>query len=424
MKKVLPLLLMVLVLASWPAAPVAAEEPYDPPTITVDVIESVTPNSTITVTVTVDNTTGTRMWRSKVSLDVTSTPSSIRQYLQFYETESFLTLYKVVRGEKDYMESGESQQATFRMHVTSDMPATTIPIYISLETEIGLCEEGCAPYFRVIQTEIVVERSDPNIFLDLETDTVQIQVGDCDIAAGSFSVPYTLSNSSQTTAFNVNLSIDPTAIPLTILITPQMPLASIKAETSSEGIMYFTTGNLSPGTYTAIARVTYDDYYGKSFSTTKDITLAIVNDAYLLYKQAEEYFAECNYTNAKALYVEAMGAYSDVDNEEMSQRCGQMLRRIDAIGYHSDALDACNAGEYEQAREYFTLASQQYSQGGDCAGVALSARGIALCDSLMYENDTNSSETEQGGGGNYLLEAGLGIVIAGLIGFIILTRKS
>ncbi len=425
MKKVLPLLLLFSLLAPLLAsAPLAAEEPYTPPTITVETIGSVTPNSLITVRVTVENTTGTRMWRSKVYLDIMSTPSNIRQYLQFYETESYLTQYKVVRGDKDYMEPGETQEATFRIQISSDMPAATIPIYTALETEIGMCEEGCAPFYRSVESRITVERNDPNIFLELDVDTVEIQVGDCDIAVGSFSIPYTLSNSSQTTAFNVDLTIDPVAIPLTIFITPQMPLTSIKAGSESEGVIYFTTGNLSPGTYTATARVEYDDYYGKTFVTTEQITLAIVNDAYLLYSQAEMYFSQCEYDEAKARYVEAMGAYAEVDNEDMALRCGQMLRRIDAIGYHLGAMDAFNDGEYAQARELFVLAKQNYDQGDDCAGSELCAKSIISCDiAAATAGQEPDSESTQGGG-SILVEAGLAIVIIGLVGFIILTRRS
>ncbi len=424
MKKVLPLLILFTLLAPLLATSLlSAEEPYTPPTVTVETIGSVTPNSLITVRVTVENTTGTRMWRPKVYLDVMSTPSNIRQYLQFYETESYLTRYKVVRGDKDYMEPGETQEATFRINIGSDMPAVTIPLYTALETEIGLCEEGCAPFYRSVESRIIVERNEPNIFLELETETVEIQVGDCDIAVGSFSIPYTLSNSSQTTAFNVNLSIDPVAIPLTIFITPQMPLTSIKAGSESEGVIYFTTGNLSPGTYSATARVEYDDYYGKTFVTTKQITLAIVNDAYLLYSQAEILFSQCEYDDARALYIEAMGAYAEVDNEDMALRCEQMLRLSDAIEYHLDAMDAFSDGDYGQARELFVLAKQNYDQGDDCTGSRLCTKSIIACDIAAANAGQVPDPESNQGGRSILVEAGLAIVIIGLVGFIILTRR-
>jgi hypothetical protein len=424
MKKVLPLLLFLLISLLVPMlGQVAAAEPYDPPTITVDTLGSVTPNSLITVRVTVVNTTGTRMWRTKVSLDIMSTPSNIRQYLEFFETESYLTAYKVVRGDKDYMEPGETQEATFRIQISSDMPAATIPIYTALETEIGLCEEGCAPFYRSVESTITVERNAPNIFLELDTDLVEIQVGDCDIAVGSFSIPYVLTNTSQTTAFNVYLSVNQGGIPLTMFILPQMPLTSIKAGTAVEGTIYVTTGNLSPGTYTITANVSYDDYYGKTFYTSEDITISIVNDAYLLYSQAEVHFYECEYDEARALYIEAMGAYELVDNEDMALRCQHMLRRIDAIEYHFEALDAFNIGDYTHAKELFTLARQSYVQGEDCTGASLCAKAIIACESAIIASQQPKSEPNSGGG-SYLVEAGLGIVIIGLVGYIVMTRKS
>lgn len=421
--KQLPLILVFLVLGALAAAtPSAADEPYTPPTITIDVIDSITPNSDITVRVTVQNTTGTRMWRSRVYLDIMSTPTSIRQHLTFYETEEHLTRYKVVRGEKDYMEPGEVQTATFRISVGSTMPAVTIPLYVALQTEIGLCEEGCAPYLRSVQNDIVVERNEPNIFLTLDVTDVQMEVGDCDIAQGGFSVTYTMENTSQTTAFTVRLAFDTPPVPLTILILPQMPLSSIRAGEQMEGTIYISTGTLSPGTIPLVARVTYTDYYGKSFSSTADLTITVVNDAYQLFMAGEEAMAECSYDEAAEAYEAALAIYEEVENDDMAQRCRERLARIGAVRYHLQAVEALAGGSYADAKTLYQQARSAYVQANDCVGVALCDQGILACNTLLG-GGADTPDNGNGGGGTPVLTVVLVVIIAGLAGYIVLKRN-
>ncbi|MHC1598137.1 MAG: COG1361 family protein [Candidatus Methanofastidiosia archaeon] len=411
------LFFIIIFLSLGPA--LAYEESYTPPVLDVEVPGSVTPNTDVSVRITVENATGTRMWRSKVYLDLNSMPSTIKQYLQFYETEEYLTKQREAAGEKDAMEPGEVITTTFRIKVGKETPALTIPIYVVLETEIGECEEGCAPYFRTFNAEIVVIRNDPNLFLVLDVDDVVLEVGDCDIAKGSFAISYVIQNSSQSTAFNVNVYVPTPPVPLSINITPQMPLTSLKPGEEKNGIFYATTGNLSPGANIIPINLTYADYYGKQFSTSASFTLSVVGNAYELYSQANLDLDSCEYESAAEGFTSAMDIYLDVGNVEMVNRCEEMLAYIMAVNYFSTAQDNFYSGDIDAARGNYQIAKGHYMEANDCTGVALCEKGIDAC------NDANqgSGDSSTNDGGISALDIALIIVIMALLGILVMSRK-
>lgn len=421
MKKALPLIIIsFLIIMSSAATVVVADEPYDPPTLNVEMPTSITPNTDISIKVNIQNTTGTRMWRSKVYIDINSIPSNIRQYLEFFETEEYLTYHLAQQGFKDVLYPDEEADVAFRIKANSDIPALTIPIYIVLETEIGLCDEGCAPYRRTLEYDVTVLRDDPNLFLELDLDEVRLNVGDCYIAKGSFSIAYSLTNTSQTSAFNVELSVEDTLIPLSSTITPQMPITIIKPENGIDGILYMATGNLSPGSYTINMVATYDDYYGKTFSTSDSFVILVVSNAYELLEQGELFLLSCDYDSALSSFEQARDLYDDVGYTELSTRCYQRIEYVNGILMFFEAQDLYHAGSYAQAKESYELAKIHYQNANDCTGAS-------LCDDAIFSIENMESggqeSSEEENGGFSLMEIILSIVVIGLVGLLVITSR-
>jgi hypothetical protein len=412
--------LLAILLVLFPLMPAEADETYTPPTITVDAPSAVTPNSNITVRVTVTNTTGTRMWRSKVALDIDSIPSSVRQHLQFYDTEYELTKYKEAMHGHDRLEPSESATVTFRVKITNDAPAMTIPLYVALESEIGECEEGCAPYFRTVETPIQVIRNAPSVLLDLDTEDIVLQAGECEIAKGSFSVGYTLSNGSDYTAFNVDVDVSSPDIQLSSSITPQMPLTSIGPDDVVSGTAYMVTGQLTPGTYSFTIGVTYEDYYGKVFSASAPVTVTVNADAYDLYLQGRRLIAACEYENARSYLAQARSIYQEGGNIEMSQLCEELISLLNGHEALYSAQQSYYEGEYEDALASFTSAKDHFAAADDCPGETLAEEGISACNAHI----SGIAPDEGGnGGGMSTLELALIVLVVLLAGMLVLSLR-
>jgi len=421
MKKALPFLFIsFLIIISSAATAVVADEPYDPPTLNVEMPTSITPNSDISIKVNIQNTTGTRMWRSKVYIDVNSIPSNIRQYLEFFDTEEYLTYHLAQQGFKDVLYPDEEADVAFRIKANSNIPALTIPIYIVLETEIGLCDEGCAPYRRTMEYDITVLRDDPNLFLELGMDEVRLNVGDCYIAKGNFSMTYSITNTSQTSAFNVELSVEDTLIPLSSTITPQMPITIIKPENGIDGTLYVATGNISPGTYTIKLDATYDDFYGKTFSTSDSFAIVVVSNAYELLEQGELFLLSCEYENALSSFEQARALYEEVEYTELSTRCYQRTEYVNGILMFFEAQDLYHAGSYSEAKDSYELAKIHYQNANDCTGASLCSDAIFSIENMGAGGQTS---VEDDNGGFSLLEIALSIIVLGLIGLLALSTK-
>ncbi|HHN81131.1 MAG TPA: hypothetical protein ENN11_00720 [Methanomicrobia archaeon] len=414
------IVLMVLGLFLVPMLPATADEPYTPPTISIDAPSSVTPNTNVNLKVTIVNTTGTRMWRSKVSLDINSIPSSVRQYLQFYETEYELTKYKEDMHGHDRMEPSESITKTFRVKVTNEAPAMTIPLYVTLETEVGECEEGCAPYFRTVETPIQVIRNAPSVILDLDSEGIALQAGECEIAKGSFSVNYTLTNGSDYTAFNVNVNVESPDIQLSTSITPQMPLTSMGPEDEVTGTAYMVTGHISPGTYSLTIVATYQDWYGKEFIASAPVTITVSTDAYDLYAQGERLIAACEYDAARDYLTEARDTYQEGGNVTMMHLCEELI----SLSYgHETLLSAQEAyynGDYEDALAGFTAAKGHYASADDCPGKELAEEGISACNAAL---SGIAPIDEDEGGGMSTLELSLIVIVLVLAGLLVLSLR-
>jgi len=402
-----PLALMILILiASLSIATADEEEPYDDPTVTVDVPSSITPNMDISVKINIKNTTGTRMWRSKVYIDTDSIPNNIKQYLVFYETEEYLTRHLTQQGLKDVLYPDEEVDVNFRIKANNQIPAVTIPIYVVLESEIGLCEEGCAPYKRTMQYDTEVIRDDPNIFLELGPDDIRLNVGDCYIAQGNFTVNYTLSNTSQTTAFNVDLSVVDSQIPMSSTITPQMPLSNIKPDITRNGSVYIATGNLSPGTYSVTLKVTYEDYYGKEFEDTDSFNIIVASNAYELLEQGELYLLSCDYQEAISSFEDAKELYEEVGYQELSNRCYKRIELAQGIMLFKQAQDLYFEGDVETAKATYEIAKEHYDNAEDCTG-------MSLCQDAINAIEQGGSATPSpGGDGN---DGGLSTMVISLI---------
>ncbi|MBN1785378.1 MAG: hypothetical protein JW825_00105 [Candidatus Methanofastidiosa archaeon] len=418
MRKFLIIILALLIMLPATTEMLAADDPYEEPTITVEVPSSITPNSDISIKINIKNTTGTRMWRSKVYIDTISIPSNIRQYLEFFETEEYLTRHLVIQGLKDVLYPDEEVDLAFRIKANSQIPAVTIPIYIVLETEIGLCEEGCAPYRRTVEYEVVVIRDDPNLFLELDLDEARLNVGDCYIAKGNFTVGHTIENTSQTTAFNVNLSVANSEIPLSTTITPQMPLANIKPGNSTTGLIYVATGNLSPGTYTITVDLSYRDYYGKAFYTSDTFKIVVVSTAYELLEEGELYLLSCSYQNAISAFESAMALYEEVDYQELAERCYRRIELINGIILFKQAQSYYHLGDYESASDTYALSKQHYENANDCTGTS-------LCQDAINAIENNPTPPANGGNGGHgggltTLDLSLVLVIIVLAGVVVI----
>jgi len=426
MKKALcPILLIfLLALPTFIVYTSAEEEPYDPPTLTVEVPSTITPNMDISIKINIKNTTGTRMWRSKVYIDTDSIPNNIKQYLVFYETEEYLTRHLAMQGLKDVLYPDEEVNVNFRIKAGNEIPAVTIPIYVVLESEIGLCEEGCAPYKRTMQYNTEVLRDDPNIFLVIDLEEVRLNVGDCYIAKGSFSVDYTLSNTSQTTAFNVDLSVADSQIPMSSTITPQMPLANLKPDISTNGTVYVATGNLSPGTYTVTLEVTYQDYYGKGFETSDSFNIIVASNAYELLEEGELYLLSCDYQNAITSFQQAKALYDEVGYQELSTRCYKRIEKTQGTILFSQAQDSYFDGDLDSAKESYALAKSHFDNADDCTGASLCQDAINAIEQGPSTSTPSNGDT--GGDGISTMDISLIIVVillAGIIVILLISRK-
>lgn len=419
------ILIFLIFLSSVFAVSAEEQEACEPPTVTLDTPISTTPNSYVQVKVDVTNSTGIRMWHTKVELDVMSMPSSIRQYLEFDETEVNITEYKLDMGKKDYLNPDETESVTFLIKVTKEAPAMTIPIYVTISTEVGECEEGCSPFFQTYQSITQVIRSEPSLLLAMDTDAAQLEVGDCYIAKGSISRDYTISNTSQSTAFNVEAYIPAVSIPISISTTPQMPITSIKPESSVEGTFHITTGNLSVGTYSIPVVLTYEDYYNKEYTTSTSFNIVVTSTNYELFTEAELYFATCDYTRARERFAEARATYLSIENETMAQRCYEYINKIDGnTEFQTGQALYCDAS-FDDALEHFTQARLYYIEAGDCFGEDICDTVIDTCTfgdaATPASGDTQS---ENGGGGLSSLEIALIIIVIVLAGFVVLLLRN
>ena len=267
-------------------------------------------------------------------------------------------------------------------------------------------------------TEVL--RDEPYVFLEIDLEEVRLNVGECYIAKGNFNVGYTLTNTSQTTAFNVDLSVGDTQIPLSATITPQMPLTSIKPDNSKEGIVYMATGNLSPGTYTISLNLTFEDYYGKEFQTSESFNIIVVSDAYQLYEQGELYLLSCSYQNAISSFEEAKALYDEVGYQELSNKCYNKIELVNAIILFEQGQDYYFSGDLENAVAAYEAAKTHYDNADDCTGVSLCQDAI---NAIGQMDSTSPGDTEQtGGGGLTMLNMSLIIIIIVLVGMLVIVR--
>ncbi|MHC1605493.1 MAG: hypothetical protein ACXQTP_05960 [Candidatus Methanofastidiosia archaeon] len=413
--------ILLIVFSAVPA--VTADEEYDLPTVTIEMPASATPGMEIAIKVKVENTTGTKMWHSRVFIDTAAIPTNIKQYLEFYETEKYLTKYKQDQGLEDSMETGEEANAVFRIKVLREAPAMNMPITIVLETEIGLCEAGCSPYRQSVPNTTKIIRNEPNLSLDLEINEFTIQVGDCYVGGGDITIPYTITNTSQTTAYNINLNVVGTKLTFSQTITPQMPITSLGGEDDKSGNIYITIGTVGPGQHTLTAQLTYEDHYGKHYLLEKTFQVTILANAYALYNQAEIYFESCNYENAKEYYQSAKDAYEVSNNMEMAEKCRTKIELITANEYFANAQDYFFSGDYETASLFYKQAKTHYENANNCTGIKLCENGIDACESPATQNNGSSSGAASAAGGLSWLNVFFIIVIMGLVGTIFLIKR-